>query len=173
MLKLNLTLGDKIHQGNQITNERLTDIRDPHNRLVKKVVSQTSDMVERDIRINNLESNLGNIKQSLEETRQDLAVTRQELPKTRIVLGDLIITNGMANSEIDYVKKVSLDQRTKIREKKIILAGIPESKGEKEKSVVIDNLRAVLKKSMEIQQLPGYNSPADKRRFWGESCLLR
>lgn len=58
MLSLYLTLNDKIDQGNRAVLERTSNLRNAHNRLVQKVISQNSELVERDIRINNLASDL-------------------------------------------------------------------------------------------------------------------
>lgn len=58
-----MTLDDKIQRGNQLSSERLTDLRNAHNRLVSRFVNQKADLVERDIRISNLESDLVNTKQ--------------------------------------------------------------------------------------------------------------
>lgn len=128
MLQLYMTLDSKIQKGNQISNERLTNLRNAHNNLVKKFVDQRADIVERDIRISNLESDLGNTKQDLDYTKQDLERVMQELAKTKLVVGDLIHTTGMVNTRIDYVEKSNLDQWVEIKEKKIIFIWYPRIK---------------------------------------------
>lgn len=149
MLELYLTLDNKIQQINHSSQTRLTNLRNAHNRLAKRVISQQADIVERDIRLNDMASDLN-------QTKSDLAETRKELAQTKYMVGDLITTAGMLSSRIEYGEKVRLDQWTEIKEKKIILSGIPEAKGEDIKDVVVTNLRSVLTKSQEIQQNTEY-----------------
>lgn len=156
MLELYMTLDDKIQRGNQISNERLTDLRNAHNNLVKKFVAQKSDIVERDIRISKLENDLVNAKEDLDYTRQDMEQVTLELAKTKLMVGDLIHTIGMVNTRVDNVEKTNLDQWTEIKEKKLIISGIPESKGENVKTTVVNKLKEVFKKSEENQRLVGY-----------------
>lgn len=65
----------------------------------------------------------------------------------------------MLNSRIENGEKARLDQWSEIKEKKLILAGVPESKGEKVRTLVVDNLKSVLKKSQEKQQTVDYKGP--------------
>lgn len=159
MLKLYLSLDDKIHRGNHLSQVRMANLKEAHNSLAKKVSAQQADIVERDIRINGLAGDLVETRNLLAETREELSHVKKELSQTRFVVGDVIATTGMLNSRIEYGEKVRLDQWAEIKEKKIILAGIPESKGESVKSVAVNNLKSVLEKSTEKQQTVGYKGP--------------
>lgn len=102
----------------------------------------------------------------------------QELAKTKLAVGGLINTTGMVNTRVDYVEKTNLDQWAEIKEKKLILSGIPESKGENVKAVVVNKLQAVLKKSTENQQLVEYKGAkfatnADSFRSSTMDCTYR
>lgn len=152
MLELYLSLNDTIQQNNHLSQEKISKLKVAHNNLVKRVAAQQADIVERDIQINGLANDLV-------QTKNDLAQTRKELSQTRYVVNDLIATTGMLNSRIENGEKARLDQWAEIKEKKIILAGVPESKGENVKSLVVDSLKSVLKKSAETQQLADYKGP--------------
>lgn len=178
MLALYVSLDGKIQSSNQLSNERLTELRDAHNRLVNRFVHHKTDIVERDIRISNLESDLMDTKQDLGFVKQDLELVMQELARTKLAVGDLIHTTGMVNTRIDYVEKSNLDQWAEIKKKKLILSGIPEAKGENVKTTVTDKLKAVLKKSAENQQTPDYKGAkfatnADSFRSSTMDCAYR
>lgn len=152
MLELYLSLDTKIQLNNHSSEDKLAKFKVAHNNLVKCVSDQKSDIVERDIRINGLANDINYLK-------NELAQTKRELVQTRYVVGDLIATTGMLNTRIEYGEKVNLDQWAEIKEKKIILSGVPESKKENVRSLVVDNLKSVLKKSQEKQQMADYKGP--------------
>lgn len=52
-----------------------------------------------------------------------------------------------------------MDQSVEIKEKKLILAGIPEAKKENVKSVALENVKKILEKSNEAQGMVGYKGP--------------
>lgn len=90
---------------------------------------------------------------------RDLANMRIELDQSKNTMVDLITTMGMINTGVEYGEKVRIDLSTEIKEKKIILAGVPESKGEKIKTTVIEKLKAVLEKSKVQQAEKDYKGP--------------
>lgn len=159
MLELYLTLNEKIDQGNRQSQERITNLRNAHNNLAKRFLNQKADLVERDIRINTLENDLMQAKADLSYMKTDLAMTRKELSQTRLAVVDLVTTTGMLNSRVEDGEKARLDQWSEIKEKKLILSGLAESKGEKVRSVVLSSLKEVLKKCKENQQTVGYKGP--------------
>lgn len=159
MLNLYLTLDGKIQNSNHISQVRTSNLKDAHNNLAKKVAAQQAEIVERDIHINGLANDLIQTKGELKETKEEQINIRRELSQTRYVVGDLIAITGMLNSRIEYGEKVRLGQWSEIKEKKLILSVIPESKGENVKLVAVTNLKLVLTKSLETQQSAGYKGP--------------
>lgn len=142
MLELYLTLNNKICNANQLSNSRLTELRSAHNKLVQEYENQSSELTE--------------TKTCVEDLKRDLSNMRIELDQTRNTMVDMITTMGMINTRVEYGEKVRIDLSTEIKEKKIILSGVPEKKGEKIKSTVLENLKTLLKKSKEKQEQRDY-----------------
>lgn len=145
MLELYMTLDSKIHDANQISHNRLSELKVAHNKLVQRYESQGADLQE--------------TKSCVEDLKRDLSNMRIELDQTKNTMVDMITTIGMINTRVEYGEKTRIDLSTEIKEKKLILSGLPESKGEKIKETVLESIKTVLKKSSERQGQSDYKGP--------------
>lgn len=145
MLELYMSLDGKICNANLTSQNRLGELKKAHNNLVGKYEAQSSE--------------LSDTKTCVENLKRDLSNMRIELDQTKNTMVDMITTMSMINTRVEHGEKVRIDLSTEIKEKKIILAGVPETKGEKIKSTVLDKLQQVLKKSKEKQDQRDYKGP--------------
>lgn len=145
MLALYKSLEDKINCGNLNSQNRLTELRCAHNKLVEKYEVQSSELLE--------------TKACIKELNRDLANLKLECDQNKSMMVDMITTMGMINTRVEYGEKVRIDLATEIKEKKIILSGVSETKGEKIRSTVVEKLKEVLKKSKESQEQKDYKGP--------------
>lgn len=136
MLELYLTLDKKIDRDTLVSKEKINDLRAAHNKLVTKVVAQKAELVDTHIRVNELEN------------RQ--MKSERELEITKSLVSDLVLTLGIVNMRLE---SVYIDLATEVKERKIILSGISESKNEDVKAMALDKIQ---KKSSDKQKERGF-----------------
>lgn len=145
MLDLYISLNDKIQKNTTSSKEKLSDLRLAHNSLVGVIKVQRREIVDCFTRINDLE--------------HAQMQAQSDLDKAKGLIFDLISTVGMMSTRIEDLERISLDQSVEIKERKLILAGIPETKKEDVKSVALEKLKQILDKSKEAQNSVGYKGP--------------
>lgn len=145
MLKLYISLNDQIQKSVTTSKERLLDLKTAHNSLIGAVKAQRIEIVDCYIRINDMEY-------SHMQMQRDLV-------KAKNLIFDLISTVGALNPRIENQERISMDNSVEIKEKKLILAGISETKKEDVKKVALDKLKEILTKASEAQQVAGYKGP--------------
>lgn len=145
MLNLYVSLNDKIQRSTTTSKDRLSNLKTAHNSLVGAVKAQREEMVDCYTRINDLEHSHMQIQ--------------SDLVKAKNLIFDLISTVGLLSSRIENQERITMDQSVEIKEKKLILAGISETKKEDVKKVALDKLKEILTKANEAQQVVGYNGP--------------
>lgn len=152
MLELYLSLNDKIQKSTSTSKERLGGLKTAHNSLISVVKAQRSEIVDCYTRINDLEHASMQVQ--------------CDLVKAKNLIFDLISTVGMLNTRVEEIERVNLDQSVEIKERKLILAGIPESKKENIKQVALEKLKLVLTKANEAHKkliIKAQNSPPTRK----------
>lgn len=145
MLELYISLNDKIQRSSSTSKGRLTELKTAHNSLIGVIKIQRSEIVDCYTRVNDLEHAQMQVQ--------------CDLLKAKNLIFDLISTVGMLSTRIEELERISMDQSVEIKEKKLILAGIPESKKEDIKKIALEKLKLILTKSSEAQAAVGYKGP--------------
>lgn len=142
MLELYAGLNQRVTQDSSITRQCLKEIHDVHNRLVQKVVDYKAELVDSQIRMSDLENRVIQAEKSVASYKEQVTDLR------RMVL--------MMNTKMENTEKTLLNHSTEIKERKLILAGVPESKGEKVCVTALTKLQNILQLAKELQDQPGY-----------------